>query len=139
MSLGIGLDCCHLMLAFGTWACLVNLKVAFGHLPFIMSMGVGLEGCRLMLAFRIWVCLVNLKPAFGYFLSEGAWGELTGEHGHLVLVSGVWACRVNWKLAFGHLASLHIENKDVLVKFVHLSVTYQKMRCVVLPVCRVLF
>ena len=32
MSLGIGLECCHLMLAFGIWACLVNLEVAFGHL-----------------------------------------------------------------------------------------------------------
>ena len=32
MSLGIGLECYHLMLVFRIWACLVNLKVAFGHL-----------------------------------------------------------------------------------------------------------
>ena len=31
MSLGVGLECCHLMLALGIWACLVDLKVAFGQ------------------------------------------------------------------------------------------------------------
>jgi len=33
MSLGGGLESYHLMIAFGIWAGLVNLKVAFGH-PF---------------------------------------------------------------------------------------------------------
>ena len=67
MSPGIGLECCHMMLVFGIWASLVNLKVAFGH--FIMSLWVGLEGYHLMLAFGLWACLVNLKVAFGHLLS----------------------------------------------------------------------
>jgi len=56
-----------MMLVFGIWASLVNLKVAFGH--FIMSLWVGLEGYHLMLAFGLWACLVNLKVAFGHLLS----------------------------------------------------------------------
>ena len=68
MSLGVGLECCHLMLAFRIWACLVNLKVAFAHLFFIMSLGIGRECCHLMLAFGIWACLVDVKVAFGHLI-----------------------------------------------------------------------